>query len=176
MGLAQSTRSKLANELLHLDTSSTVRVIVQFKQQPTNANHQSVINRGGQFHRHLGSIRGGSYTIPAFVLPFLMNDPNIAHISVDHKLKAKLDYTTAAANASVAWNSGLDGTGIGVAVVDSGISPLPDLTDRSSNSRIVYTQDFVGTDGLDYYGHGTHIAGIIGSNGRSSTCHLHAQY
>lgn len=58
------------------------------------------------------------------------------------------------------------GTGIGVAILDTGIFPHEDFT-RGGN-RIIAFGDFVrGRKVLyDDYGHGTHVAGIIGSNGR----------
>src|SRR5262249_27174248 len=67
------------------------------------------------------------------------------------------------------WQLGYDGTGIGVAVIDSGIFDIPDLDNASKKSRIVYSQDFVGKPAIDQYGHGTHVAGIVGGNGVNST-------
>ena len=62
----------------------------------------------------------------------------------------------------------LMGQGITVAVVDSGIMANdPDLADANGNSRVIASQNFAEgeTDTNDYYGHGTHVAGIIGGNG-----------
>jgi serine protease AprX len=60
------------------------------------------------------------------------------------------------------------GYGIGVAVIDSGISPSRDFS-----GRITAFYDFVNgtvqsTQPLDEYGHGTHVAGLIGGDGSLS--------
>ncbi len=55
-------------------------------------------------------------------------------------------------------NSNLDGTNIGIAVIDSGLFKDHDVMDR-----IVYEKDFTG-DGkgtVDKFGHGTHVVGLI---------------
>src|SRR5438445_2765886 len=80
-------------------------------------------------------------------------------------------------NAPVAWQRwGLDGTGIGVAVIDSGVTAVGDLywwipSNQTYGSRVVYSQNFVPgtTDTSDQYGHGTHVAGIIAGAGWFST-------
>jgi serine protease AprX len=78
-----------------------------------------------------------------------------------------LDYYTGTIHAQVAWQLGYDGTGVGVAVIDSGIVDIPDL--HGQQSRIIYSQDFVGGGAVDKYGHGSHVAGIVGGGGKNST-------
>lgn len=64
---------------------------------------------------------------------------------------------------------GLDGKGIGVAVVDSGIVDHKDLKSPDSLSRILAASNHTNATGTgDGYGHGSHVAGIIGGNGSAS--------
>lgn len=78
-----------------------------------------------------------------------------------------------AVQADLARALGYDGQGVGVAVLDSGVTDVPDLrVAGTSTSRIVYSQNFdpSSTAASDNYGHGTHVAGIIAGNATSSSC------
>ena len=171
------TNSKLAAELGQTNPNSTVNVIVQWRTTSIEAHHRKVSDRGGRLHRRLKSIRSASYSLPAYELNNLANDPDVAYITPDRPVRASLDYTTAAINAGAAWSAQLDGRGVGVAVIDSGINSNPDF----GANQIVYSEDFTGevpSDGNtanplnapDLYGHGEHVAGIIGNDGATSQC------
>jgi serine protease AprX len=185
----QKHNPKMSDELGRVDQNSTVDVIIQYNQVPTEAHHQKVRNKGGALQRELHVIKGGHYSVPASALAELAADPDVAYITPNRPLTGSLDYTAAAVGAPTAWTTyGLDGTGIGVAVIDSGIhNSVNDFKNKTSTtysctqngvattcttypSRVVYSQDFVGTGTDDAYGHGTHVSGIVGSGGQSSSC------
>jgi serine protease AprX len=75
--------------------------------------------------------------------------------------------------ADAAWKQavGLDaaprryqGDGVTVATIDTGVTPTPDL-----GSRLLARVDLTGErDGLDRFGHGTHMAGLIAGDGSTS--------
>ena len=156
--------------------SQTVRVIVQYKQAPLASHYATMQGRGGRLHAKLHMIKGASFTIPVSALAALESDPEVASVTIDHPLNVMDDLTNNATGVGSAWSSGYTGAGIGVAVIDSGINDShPDLRDSNGASRVVYHQDFTGTATTnsnggknDLYGHGTHVAGIIGGNGSLS--------
>ena len=62
-------------------------------------------------------------------------------------------------NIGEAWEDGYTGTGIRIAILDTGFFNHPDLTMAGGNS--VFADDPWSND---HSGHGTHIAGIIGAD------------
>jgi len=154
----------------------TVKVIVQYRVVPTAAHYTTMQGRGGLLHAKLHMIKGAAFTIPVSALPALEADPEIVSVSIDHPMNVMDDTTNDATGVNTAWNAGYNGAGVGVAVIDSGINDShPDLQNSNGTSRVVYHQDFTGTpttnsSGAQYdlYGHGTHVAGIIGGNGSLS--------
>src|SRR5580704_4139470 len=121
--------------------TGNVDVIVQYSSRPDATSHQKVWRAGGTLNRELGSVNGGAYTVPRSALETLAADPDVVHIAPDHTLHGMLEFANPAVNANIAFAHGYDGTGIGVAVLDSGIDPHPDLNSQSgSASRILYSE------------------------------------
>lgn len=168
LGGSASGQSGKVSPDLDRGATEALNVIVQFRQQPSMSQHGRVLRNGGLLRRELNSIRGAAYSLPASSLADLADDPEVVYISPDRPLAGSLDLTAAAVNAAAAWQAGYIGTGIGVAVIDSGVSTHDDLMHVSH--RIVYNQDFVGGGTDDHFGHGEHVAGILAGDGFDSTC------
>jgi serine protease AprX len=86
---------------------------------------------------------------------------------------ALLNTYNAAIGADRLWAEGYQGSSVTVAVVDSGIADLNDFKQSYGGNgglRIQTTVSIVGGSdfGKDWYGHGTHVAGVIGGNGTLS--------
>jgi len=180
-GAAFADNSKISPDLLPLlsNSSAQINVVVQYSSHP----QQTTGLLGGLLGGVVTLIGGVVSTlvsvvytlIPALAATLqpadiinLSNQSNVVYISLDRPVASMTDYTAGAVDAPTAWAAGLDGSGVGIAIIDSGVYPHADLNNSSGHSRIVYRQSFIGGKLYDDFGHGTHVAGIAGGNGASS--------
>ena len=166
--LAAAQESKLAPALrARADAPhSTSRVIVT---TTTGGRADDVIRAaGGRPGRFLRAIGGQVALVPDYALRRLEARPEVRRISLDREVSGTMQRTAAAVGAGwVNDQLGYDGTGIGVAIIDSGVTSWHD---DLGPGRVVHFVDFVSDLPLahDGYGHGTHVAGIIAGNGYDS--------
>jgi serine protease AprX len=162
---ADATRAASVND--------SVQVIVQWKIPTGPATQQKIAALRGTVVSDFQTLNSGLYQIPSVALATLDQDSQVAFVSLDRQVSHKLAYTAAAINAASVWKSGYNGSGIGIAIVDSGVNVDPNLG-VGPHSNIVYSRDFThpgpNGDPSDHYGHGQHISGIIASNGQASSC------
>ena len=163
--------SKLAQDLPPANSNAPVDVIIQFKTPPSK-DDLKLLGPYGQVKKTFNTINAIHVTVSPSTFSALAADPNVKYISPNRAHRSFLDLTTAAVGASAAWQSHLDGTGVGIAIIDSGVALKHDLTGPDGvTSRVIYSENFASgqTNASDGYGHGTHVAGIAGSSGRDST-------
>ena len=161
--------------------SGRSRVIVQFRG---DLDPRVITGGGGVAGRRL--VSGGAQVahIDNRVLVELARNPQVAWVGVDYPVFPTLERTGAAIAATLASQAfKVTGKGIGVAVIDSGITAWHDdlyLTRPQSpraDPRVVHFKDFTtevnpniwaSDQPSDEFGHGTHVAGIIAGNGFDS--------
>jgi serine protease AprX len=107
-------------------------------------------------------------------LDALKQNPLLSHISGDLRVVADMAITNRVTAADAVWQGtpgglfglggtpGYTGSGVGVAILDSGIATHTALDSRVV-ARVNLVSDEPGVTG-DPFGHGTHLAGIIGGN------------
>jgi serine protease AprX len=173
---------KLAADLAGypMNPDGTVDVIIQFTEKPQARHFEMMASHGGKLKFAFQHLNGAAYRIPVKMLAFLENHPDVAYVSPDRINKAAWDDEIPAVMDNVVRQQyALDGSGIGIAVIDSGVYPHDDLKNASGTaSRIVYSESFVSgdTSTTDLYGHGTHVAGILAGSGRDSVSGYPQQY
>jgi serine protease AprX len=128
---------------------------------------------GGDVYRHLPLIRGAAVRVPERSLAMVSRLSFVRHISPDLSVRKSDEFTVASSGAGVAFQQyGVTGSGIGVAVIDSGVRSSIDLGNPATgSSRIVASVGYVPSAAIasDPNGHGTHVAGIVAGNGAGST-------
>ncbi|TBR16211.1 MAG: hypothetical protein EPO57_10200, partial [Chitinophagaceae bacterium] len=129
---------------------------------------------GGTVEAPLPIVDGVEARVPASSLPELAGVSGVTSVTADRRASfEELSYddsTNVASNyvkttqASTAWANGNTGAGVGIAVLDTGISEMNDF-----KGRLVHGPDLSGEGTLvDTYGHGTVMAGAAGGSGVDS--------
>jgi serine protease AprX len=154
---------------------SAFSVIVQERTPRTSDAERLVRSLEGRVTSELSVVRGFSASVPGSAVARLATSPVVTHVWGDARIgvsSVDMDqYDTYPVNT--VWKTTInllqallktDGSGVGVAVIDTGVVPMPDL-----QGAVGYRVDFTPErDGLDRYGHGTHMAGIVAGDGTSS--------
>jgi serine protease AprX len=123
----------------------------------------AAVGRPGKKLELVGSVAA---TVRAADVARLANDPRVEFVALDAPVSFAAAGSVSAANlatlypgrASVSnpWNAGATGLGVGIAVIDSGVTPSPDFGTRLVQVRLD------GQSGSldDAVGHGTIVAGV----------------
>jgi serine protease AprX len=152
-----------------------VRVIVQ-KLGRDQHIEQLITASGGRVLSNLPLINAFSAQLSAGVAYQLAHSPDVRWISIDSQVQSTLlglgdnneadpsNYYLSTLGIASLRQQGLNGQGVGIAIIDSGVARDNDFT------NLVVTRGFNlnSLTPTDLYGHGTHIAGIVTGNGNDS--------
>jgi subtilisin len=152
---------------LMITTTGAVPVIIGFKDK---AHQDEIVHSYGKVTHSYKYIPAIAADLPEQGIENLEKSNNIAYIEPDYKINIEPDYEIKALENTVPWGitrigaplvhtNGNKGTGINVAIIDTGINyNHPDLHDNYKGGYDFVNDD---VDPLDDNGHGTHCAGII---------------
>jgi serine protease AprX len=181
--------------------TQTIRVLIQTFGPVDSGLLTAIGQNGGSVVRQFASIDGVLAALPISSVLAIAALPQVERITADHLAQETSSHLEAATGADQVRSygflntiSGLDGTGVGIAVLDSGImSGHSDFSNGLLSSRVAGSTDIVsGNQNLsqfesqlglgtllggllnlsllasndDGFGHGSHVAGVIA--GRSS--------
>src|SRR5215218_5887633 len=172
---ASSGSGKLDKLLKQGTPAATQTVIVRYRDasKRDNVKHRIERRNGRVVHEHR-LISAMTAILSAAEIADLARDSDVLSVSADADVNASAAASTSDGTAStlkkaIGLQDWFTGSSMTVAVIDSGVQNSTDFT-----GRIVGTYDFTNSkDGvsispIDEYGHGTHVAGLLGSSGASS--------
>lgn len=173
------------------EAPGSLRVIVQAPGAVARAE-RAVRDAGGTVRAELAIVRGFAATVPAGSLPALRAVPGVLAVTPDDRVAMRdagpytfyghdlRDLPVPVYRHEVGADrlaaDGITGSGVTVALVDTGIAPVGDLdgavrsvADPVSGAPGAACVNFSGEAGCgDSYGHGTFIAGLIAGSGKAS--------
>jgi serine protease AprX len=161
------------------------RVIIQTRDGRRSALKKALESHGDAVQAEFPSLNALTVSLHGEDLAVLEADSSILSISIDAEVRSLGDRRNArGAKKGAARTKGpapvdllretlgvsiipFTGSGINIAVVDSGIEPTKDLA-SSIAGFWDFTRGGIATRPDDKYGHGTHVAGLIASSGVES--------
>ncbi len=154
--------SELRREMNAVPNQEPIPGIVRRKKGFFTA--QAVLPSEAKVDCEFNVFPGEALKMTAAEIETVSNNEAVEQIWLDLPVQAWLDVSVPKIQTTQVWNAGFKGTGIRVAVVDTGI----DSTHPDFAGRIKAAKSFVDQDPADGNGHGTHVAGIVAGSGAKS--------
>jgi len=157
--------SKIASDLQTQISSAAVDepvgVIVRHKPQVFVA-HRAVTD--AQVTHSLDRFPYTALQVRPGDIDALSRDETVEYIWPDLPVHTCLDVSVPRIQAPLVWDAGFRGEGMKIGIVDTGIDP----SHNDFEGRVDAMASYVGGDGTDDNGHGTHVASIAAGTGVTS--------
>lgn len=161
-------------EKARLNPDEVLRVFIVFGEKPVDYD-RFIRSLNGKILHDYEIIEGVAISIPGRSLETLKELENVLGIHEDREVHAFLDESAPLISADDVWAGGINGSGIDVCIVDTGVNyDHPALAGKVVAQKC-YCQGNPGPSGccpsggeteddaMDDNGHGTHCAGIVAS-------------
>lgn len=143
-----------------------VPVVVELIGRPSGQLNAFLNRNDVHRGRKMETLNAFSMTLPFNMVAKLASFPEVLHVSENEVMRATSHVSAATGadagrqQASSAGYGSIDGSGIGIAILDSGIDlNHSQFTATGSASRVLASVDFTGENRIDDpYGHGTYVA------------------
>ncbi|HWS86656.1 MAG TPA: S8 family serine peptidase [Pyrinomonadaceae bacterium] len=158
-----------------LTSGGKLNVVVKAASAWNKTLDDAVKSNNGTVTKSFANFPLRAVSLPAAAVESFASRADVDYVALDREVKllGHVTLTTGADAARVMANYAptYDGTGVGIAVLDSGLDPAHTVftQESGSTSRVAYSKDFTGENRTDDpYGHGTHVASIAAGNGQVS--------
>ncbi len=179
---AVAPRDKMSGQvaaLLDAGNDGYAELVVRYSERPEMFDDEFVADLGGEVVRTYETLDMRAIRLPVASLESLAADDKVNWLSLDEPVATLSVASREAANVPNAnsANLGYTGAGVGIAVLDTGISDHADLSDNivqfsflDGKFPIPNFADLEGSGDVreDGFGHGTHVAGLIAGSGEMS--------
>lgn len=173
---------------IFLDDAGTLPVIVDFDHTPTQQDIEMLereVDFQMEWNLHMIDALGGRVHVQDILA--LRDLPGVVMIELDGILEVQMEDVVPVHGVDLVWDeTGYDGSGVSVAIIDTGLDAdhvgLDDLDDDPSTNdpKVVAFYDAVAsadvTNGTtapyDDHGHGTHCGGITAGTGAPDFTHI----
>ncbi len=154
--------SELQNQMNVMANGTAIPIIVKHKNDRGSA--EAMLSRSPVADCKFKLFPGEAVKVSSNEIDELSQQDDVDYIWPDLPVTMWLNTSVPKIDVPQVWSNGFRGTGIKLAVIDTGI----DDTHPDFAGRIKAMESFVGNSPLDDNGHGTHVAGIAAGNGAKS--------
>jgi hypothetical protein len=144
------------NKIISEKTNEEIQIIISFKERPIPSQVQELVAEQARIRHEYTIIDAIAVKVPANAIEKISRKHFVESVEPDYEVKLVLDKSIYEIEVEKVWENEITGSGINVAVIDTGIFNHEVLT-------IIKEVDFTGEGTEDLHGHGTHVAGIIAS-------------